>query len=126
VLVSAAIADGPPRQLLEAVRDRRAELIVPAIVLEEFVRVLVEKLGYERAAADELVALVLELGEVVAVPREVPARSGDAADDEIIAAALQGGADILASGDTKHLLPLRRVETMRILRPQSALAEILR
>lgn len=53
---------------------------------------------------------------------EVVARSGDPDDDQIIAAALCAGADYLISGDAKHVLPLRTIGEMRILRPQDFLA----
>jgi predicted nucleic acid-binding protein len=111
--------------LLEAIADRRAELVLPAYALEELRRVLVEKLNLAPDDADRAADLVAQLASTVAeTPKVVPALSGDPDDDRIIAAALQAGADVLVSGDRRHVLPLRSVGAMRILRPQDALAEL--
>lgn len=125
VLVSATIADGPPRRLLEAIADGRAELVLPAYALAELRRVLVEKLKVAPDNAERAVELVAQLASTIAeTPDEVPALSGDPDDDRIIAAALHAGADVLVSGDRRHLLPLGHVDTMRIIRPQDVLAAL--
>ncbi len=46
---------------------------------------------------------VIELVAPTAVPRVVP---GDIDDDQVIAAAVAAQADLIVSGDRKHLLPL--------------------
>lgn len=125
MLVSAVIADGPPRRVLEAVRNARVDLMLPQPALEELERVLRVKLGLDGASVRSVIALVRELAmAITAPPTEVSARSGDPDDDRIIAAALAGGAEILISGDRNHVLPLGRVETMRIMRPQDFLAAL--
>jgi predicted nucleic acid-binding protein len=125
VLVSAVIADGPPRRVLQAIRDGRAELILPTPALEELTRVLRVKIQLDDESVGAIAVLVEELAIAIAVPpAEVPALSGDPDDDRIIAAAVAGGAEILVSGDRKHVLPLGRVGTMRIMRPQDLLRDL--
>jgi predicted nucleic acid-binding protein len=100
-------------------------LVLPAYVLAELRRVLVEKLKLAPDDAERAAELVAQLASTVAeTPSLVPALSGDPDDDRIIAAALQAGADVLVSGDHRHVLPLRSVGAMRILRPQDALATL--
>ena len=111
--------------MLEAIADGRAELVLPAYALEELRRVLVEKLKLAPDDAERAAQLVAQLASTVAqTPGVVPELSGDPDDDRIIAAALQGGADVLVSGDRRHVLPLHSVGVMRILRPQDALAAL--
>lgn len=125
MLVSAVIADGPPRRVLETIRDGELELILPRPTVEELERVLLEKLQVDADNVKSIVELLRELAsEVVEPPADVIQRSGDPADDRIIATALAGGAEVLVSGDRKHVLPLGRVGTMRIARPQDILAEL--
>lgn len=120
------IADGPPRRVLEAIRDGRAELILPLPALDELRRVLRMKLRLDTESVTAIAALVEELSSSLAdAPAEVPAVCGDPDDDRIIAAAVAAGADVLVSGDQRHVLPLMRVGRMRIMRPQDVLAEIL-
>lgn len=125
MLVSAVIADGPPRRVLEVLADGVGELVLPESVLAELRRVLKEKLEVEDAAIADITGLLEELAaDVVAVPDQVEAVSGGPEDDRIIAAAVAGGAEILVSGDRKHLLPLGQYRAMRIIRPQEFLAEL--
>lgn len=116
------IADGPPRRLLEAISEERAQLVLVDAVRDELARVLGQKLQTPPA---EILALLDELAPVATpVPDEVAPVSGDPDDDRIIAAALSAGADVLVSGDTRHVLPLSRIGAMRILRPQDVLAQL--
>lgn len=119
------IADGPPRRVLEVIADGAAELILPEPVPAELRRVLGEKLGVSDESIEEIIELLGELApELAKVPRRVEGVSGDRSDDRILGAAITAGAEILISGDTKHLLPLGRHRSMRILKPQEFLAEI--
>jgi predicted nucleic acid-binding protein len=55
------------------------------------------------------------------VPRAVP---GDVDDDQVIAAAVAARADIIVSGDRKHLLPLGNYAGIPIIDPSEALHRI--
>lgn len=119
------IADGPPRRVLELISEGAGELVLADQVAIEFSRVLLEKLEMPIAEVEALLALLEEIGsEVSKTPGEVDAVSGDPADDRILAAAVEAGAGILVSGDTKHLLPLAEYRGVRIMRPQEFLVEI--
>lgn len=50
--------------------------------------------------------------------------SGDPDDDLVLASAKAGGAEVLVTGDRRHLLPLGEVEGLRVLTPQALLAEL--
>ena len=51
--------------------------------------------------------------------------SGDPEDDIILGTAVAGQADVLVSGDKKHLLSLGNIQGIPILDPRDALAKIL-
>lgn len=86
---------------------------------------LQRKLQLDDASVSRVVALVEDLTtELIDAPSEVESVSGDPDDDRIIAAAAAAAAEILVSGDRKHVLPLGCVGTMRIIRPQDLLAEL--
>lgn len=125
MLVSAAIADGPPRRMLELVADGAIELVLAEPVLTELRRILELKLGVQEAAVEATLRLLKEIAvEVVPVPDRVDAVSGDPDDDRILAAAVASQAEILVSGDGKHLLPLSEYAGTRIIKPQALLAEL--
>ena len=98
--------------LLEAIRHRSdMQLCSSPALLEELADVLMRPATAKRLVligktAREVLAdyvEVIELVEPAAVPRVVP---GDPDDDQVIAAAVAARADLIVSGDRKHLLPL--------------------
>lgn len=98
---------------------------MPELVVGELRRVLTDKFSLPQGSVTELIALVKEAsGPWVPTPLQVEPLSGDPSDDEIIAAALSADAEILVSGDRKHVLPLGTVQGMRILRPQELVGEL--
>lgn len=125
MLVSALIADGPPSRLLEEAIDGGIELVLPTLVLDELRRVLTGKLGFEEEharAAHELLAGMA--ASQPGPPSSAETVTGDTADDAIFACAVEAGADVLATGDRTHLLPLGEHHGVRILTPQATLAEL--
>jgi putative PIN family toxin of toxin-antitoxin system len=93
------------------------ELIVGETVLTELGRVLREKIGTPEAQARDVVAFVRQHA-VVAAETPIPAVDmRDANDLPILAGAIQGGAEVLVTGD-KDLLVLGRVESLPILDPR--------
>ena len=50
-------------------------------------------------------------------PREI---ANDADDDHVLAGALAGSADLIASGDKRHVLPLRSYEGIPIVTAREA------
>lgn len=102
------------------------ELIIPEPVIDELERVLIEKLNATKKETDKLRRLLGKIDPLYpAAPPAIPAVSGDPDDDRILAAALEAGAEVLVSGDAKHLLPLGEHQGMRITRPQDFVAEVL-
>jgi uncharacterized protein len=87
--------------------------------------VLIAKLDFEQEQIDAARALFAHIAaEEPAPPPLVEATTGDPADDVILACAAEAGADVLATGDRKHLLPIGEHRGVRILTPQALLAEI--
>lgn len=57
-------------------------------------------------------------------PEPVVSVTGDPSDDAILACAVEASADILVTGDKKHLLPVGEYRGVRMLTPQALLAEL--
>jgi len=112
VVVAGMLWDGPPRRLLQMAIEGDAVLLFSSpILLDELVRTL----SYAKFAARidsfatdiaTLVAHYTALVRVVtpsSVPRVVP---DDADDDHVIATAVVARAELIVTGDRKHLLPI--------------------
>ena len=126
VLVSAFIAGGPPSRVIEAAIDNRLELVLAEPALGELQRVLTVKLGFEIDRVREVSSFLTDLAvERIAPPKQPPeAITGDPDDDLILACAVAAGVGVLVSGDRRHLLPLREYRRVRIMAPQTLLAEL--
>jgi putative PIN family toxin of toxin-antitoxin system len=112
VVLSALLWRGTPYRLLDAIQQRSStQLYSSTALLEELTDVLTRPSATKRLALiDKTAATVLadyvEVIELIAptsVPRVV---LGDIDDDQVIAAAVAAQADLIVSGDRKHLLPL--------------------
>lgn len=124
MLVSAFIAGGPPRLVLEAARRGAITLVVPDLAIEELIRVLTCKLGADSQTVRNYVDAVRAVATVARIPDHSEAASRDPADDAILARAVAEGADLLVTGDRRHLLPLKEHGGVLILTPQALLAEL--
>ena len=110
--------------MVELAIDGRLELIVPEPVLRELERVLRQKLGFDDSRWEAASRLFADLAPDRPAATRVSAVTGDPADDENLAAAVEAAADVLVSGDRAHLLPLREYGGVRIVTPQALLAEL--
>ncbi len=121
VVLSALLWCGTPHHLLALIRQRGdVQLYASPALLEELADVLSRPFAAQRLAridktSHEVLAdyaRVVELIEPATVPRIVV---GDIDDDQVIAIAVAARADLVVSGDRKHLLPLGRHQGIRIV-----------
>ena len=121
---------GPPGQILGLLlRQRAFELVMSPPILEEVGRVLhYPRVRKRIAATDEELDLWLAALDILAVPVEgspqVRAVAADPEDDKYLAAAMEGMAEFVVSGD-EHLLSLGTYEGIRIVTARAFL-EVLK
>lgn len=121
--MSAFIAAGPPRRVLGAARDGAIELVLPDIALEELARTLLTKLGASREDLFSYLQILAEVAQTAASPAGERV-TGIPGDDATLACAVGEDADVLVTGDRRHLLPVATHQGVRILTPQSLLREL--
>jgi putative PIN family toxin of toxin-antitoxin system len=130
VVLSALLWRGTPHHLLVTIAQRsNIQLYSSTALLEELADVLTRPSATKRLALIDKTARVvladyveaIELVEPVSVPRVVV---GDVDDDQVIAAAVAARADLIVSGDRKHLLPLGNHEGIDIIDAAEALRRI--
>ena len=116
VLVAAFTTRGLCQDVLQIVLAEH-QLLVGKTVLTELERVLEDKLRTPTRQVTEIIAFVSEYAEVVApiAPATWPERYPD--DQWVAAAALDGAADILVTGD-KDLLDARHGTQLRVVTPR--------
>lgn len=126
LLVSGVISAGPPRQLVDAAKAHVFELCTSEVLLAELLGVLSrEKFAIRLTQAGLTpIGIVDDLRRisVVVSPFSVPrVVLTDPDDDHVLAAALTGKADMIASGDKHDLLPLGSYEGIPIVTAREAI-----
>ena len=129
LLVSGVISPGLPRRLVNGALAGEFELCTSEVLLAE----LLEVLSREKFAARLVQAKMTPQGfvddlrrvAVIASPTAVPrVIEHDADDDHVLAAALSGRADLIASGDKRHVLPLGSYHGMPIVTAREAVERL--
>ncbi len=83
------------------------ELHASSFILGEVDRVLREKFGWEEDRVERAVAQIRRVaGEIYEPPESVDVIEEDPTDNRILECALAAGAELVVTGDKKHLLPL--------------------
>lgn len=129
LLVSGVISPGLPRRLVDGAKSGEFELCTSELLLAELQDVLSrEKFAVRLAQAgltpEYIVGELRRIAVIVApadVPRAVPT---DPDDDHVLAAALAGSVDLIASGDKRDLLPLGSYQGIPIVNAREAVQRL--
>lgn len=112
VVVAGLLWSGPPRRVIEcAIEGETVELFSSPVLLDELAHALsypkfsarIEGFGTDIATLVAQYAALVTLVMPASVPRVV---ADDADDDHVIAAAVAARAELIVTGDRKHLLPI--------------------
>lgn len=124
ILIGALIARGtPPDRLCQAWLRGEIELVTSTAQLSEMADVLARPRIRRLIDDDEAAAIVENISTRARVLDALPDidLSPDPADNPILAAAIAGKADLIVSGDKKHVLPLGEVRGIPVPTAREAL-----
>lgn len=129
LLVSGVISAGLPRQLVDAAKAGEFELCTSEVLLAELLNVIARSKFAARLAQAGLTPLAIvedlrALAVVVSPTTVARVVLTDPDDDHVLAAALTGAADLIASGDKRDLLPLGSYQGIPIVTAKQALERI--
>ena len=118
---------GPPGRVLAAVKSGGVTLVTSAAQLRELQSVLGRESLRARihpAEAEDLIRNLPAVGEVV--PADLPRvnASPDPDDNLILATAIAGRADLIVSGDRKHMLSLGNFQGIPIVTAADAADQV--
>jgi len=128
-VLSGLLWQGPPRRLLDLARERKVSLCTSLTLVAELAEVIARDKFAERVraaglSAAELVQDYERLAEVV-TPEPLPTPvSRDPDDDHVLACALAGKAELIVSGDKRHLLVLGAYQGIPIRTASDALGQL--
>ena len=127
ILIGALITKGtPPDRLYQAWLRGEIELVTSTTQIAEMADVLARPRLQRFLDADEAKAIVENIGTRALILDEPPAvnLSPDPKDNPILAAAIAGKADLIVSGDKKHMLALGTVEGVPVVTAREAMGRL--
>ena len=115
VIISGLNFPGNERLVLDLARRGRFELYLSPFILEEVAGVLRRRFGWSKERTSQVIRMLGNEATVVE-PGWIPdVVEGNAADNRILGCAAEASADYLVTGDRRHLLPLEKHRSARIL-----------
>ena len=96
-------------------------IFVSSFILTEFARVASQKLTVPSPEVDRALQMVRDVTTMIEPRTHLSLVTAKDDDNRILECAVAAGADLLVTGDTKHLLPLRSVQGIPIRSPREAL-----
>ncbi len=121
VLISAFIAHGKPRKVLEKVFAGDIRLLTSPAMLLEFEEVISrDKFGFTKPQIQRVVSLIIRTSEVIQPKTKITFVREDPDDNKVLECAVDGNAEYIITGD-QHLLKIKRYGNIKITSPSSFL-----
>lgn len=117
VLISALLFGGVSDQVFLAGLRGEIQLINSDPLLKELERVLKNKFKLDVHFVREVIDEVRNVAEVVEVSSHIDVISHPDEDNRVLECAVDGRADFIVTGDTRHILPLKEYRGIKILSP---------
>ncbi len=117
ILVSATVFGGVPDKILDLAREGEFELLISPSIIEEFARILKEKFDFTPEKVVEALLEIRTISTLINPKHKLNVIEEDEPDNRILECAMEGEADYLVTGDTKHLQPLKEYQGIKILSP---------
>ena len=129
VLVSALLKkSSTPHKIYQLFKEQKFTLIISPVILYEIEEVIsrdyiVKRTQMTRSEREEFMRELIELSYIVPGVTQVKVIKEDPDDDKFIAAALDGMANYIVSGD-RHLLDLKEYQGIKIVTPGQFIEEL--
>lgn len=115
IYISAIVFGGNPRMCLEMARLEIVKLYISRRILLELTQKLSEKFNWSEENIEDVVMGIAKFARIISPNKPVYRIKKDPSDNEILAVALEAKADVIVSGDRKHLLSIRQFRSIPII-----------
>ncbi len=122
VLISALAFQGETKKLYDLAEQRQFRLFTSEFILAELERNLL-KLGLDADQAALLIEDLRNIASVVHPKVKVSAIQQNDTDNRILECAIEAKADVLVTGDLKHIRPLASFRGIEIVTPREFLTK---
>lgn len=124
VLISALLFGGSPERVFLAGLRGEIQLLTSRSLLRELEKVLSEKFKLSARLVKDTLDLIKTMAEIVEITSRIKVVLNPDGDNRVLECAVDGNAEFIVTGDTKHILPLKEYKGIKILTP-SEFAKLL-
>ena len=124
IIVSGLLYQGNESRVLQLGSEKYFEMFLSELILSEVARALRNKFRANQEDIAEAGSLLRDSATIIDPPPIVSDLTGNPPDDHVLDLVLASEADFLVTGDRRHLLPLGRYGTARIVASRQFLEEI--
>jgi putative PIN family toxin of toxin-antitoxin system len=117
IIISALLFGGDPERIFLAGLRGEIQLITSRALLRELETVLKEKFKLGMRLVKDVLDLIQTLTEIVEVTSRLTVIAHPDDDNRVLECAVDGNAECIVTGDTKHILPLKEYKGIKIFRP---------
>lgn len=117
VLISALLFGGSPEQIFLAALRGDIQILSSRPILKELEKVLNGKFKLSAGFVRDILDLVEDVAEIVEITSRMKVILHPDEDNRILECAVDGKAEFIVTGDTKHILPLKEYKGIKILSP---------
>ena len=124
VWISGVVFSGKPSEIVTAAFNRKFEVVLSKVILDEVERNLLNKFHFSRANTKRLINRLLQIADLYEPSGSVRVIPERHADNLILETAVLGRAKYLVTGDREHLLPLKTFKHVKIVEPTTFLLRL--
>lgn len=115
IWISGIMFSGKPAEVVTAALNRKFDLILSTIILEEIEKNLIGKFKFSRKNTQKLINRILQVADLYEPYGTIRLISDNHPDNLILETASMGRARFLVTGDKEHLLPLKIYKHVKIV-----------
>jgi putative PIN family toxin of toxin-antitoxin system len=115
IIISGLLFGGKPQKILELVIDKKIEGFISRFIINEVCEVLRKKFNFSSEDTARIEILIRKSFVLINPDFSLKIIKNQSFDNHILEAAIAAQAEYLISGDTKHLLPLKKIKKTKIV-----------
>ena len=109
---------------VEISKEGKFEIYCSDFIIVEIERIFIAKFGYGQNTTDKIILEILKFVKVIQPDKKVDVIKSNADDNHILECAMSAQADYLVTGDKKHILPLKKFGTTKIVNASDFLEKL--
>ena len=121
VYISATLFGGIPKKLILLAFEGKFQLFTSGDILTEISGVLAKKFNYSQKRISQVLDAIGNIARTVKPSKTVDVVKSWPSDNRILECAVTAKANYLVTGDKKHLLPLKKYQSIQIVSPEEFL-----